>query len=113
MTYVRYEVEHGVTDQCADSHTKHPIDGVLVSNSVTAADDQQSTQRDDGDDSYGSCSVAVDCHIQTYVSSMSLIACSHRRHGQDKTVLSCLARVGCVNKPLQLRTCLCVCNNQN
>ena len=25
-------------------------------------------------------------------------ACSHRRHGQDKTVLSCLVRVSSVNK---------------
>ena len=28
---------------------------------------------------------------------LSLIACSHRRHGQDKTVLSCLLRVGSVD----------------
>jgi len=27
-----------------------------------------------------------------------LIACSHRRHGQQKTVLSCLVRVGGVNR---------------
>ena len=30
---------------------------------------------------------------------------SHRRHGQDKIVLSCLVRVGGVNKPLK---CVCV-----
>ena len=30
-------------------------------------------------------------------SLITVIACSHRRHGQDKTVLSCLVRVGGVN----------------
>ena len=37
--------------------------------------------------------------------SQRLIACSHRRHGQDKTVLSCLVRVGGVNWLLQSLQC--------
>ena len=35
-----------------------------------------------------------------YDDMLFLIACSHRRHGQDKTVLSCLVRVGGANKLL-------------
>ena len=37
-------------------------------------------------------------HGNTELLANSLTACSHRRHGQDKTRQSCLVRVGGVNK---------------
>jgi len=37
-----------------------------------------------------------------HVESNRLIACSYHRRGQDKTVLSCLVRVGGVNKLLDI-----------
>ena len=39
----------------------------------------------------------VSVATQGAVTLMTVIACSHRRHGQDKTRLSCLVRVGGVN----------------
>ena len=44
------------------------------------------------------CSDWTYCPVRRFV-----IACSHRRHGQDKTVLSCLVRVGDVNITRQFR----------
>jgi len=41
---------------------------------------------------------AVDSLVVATVVSIHVIACSHRRRGQDKTRLSCLVRVGGVNK---------------
>jgi len=40
----------------------------------------------------------IDCRVDLLPDGLTVMACSHRQHGQDKTVLSCLVRVGGVNK---------------
>ena len=58
-------MQQGVADECANAETKHQIDEVSVRIRVTESDDQQTTQRDDSDDKYGRCPVAVNCNVQT------------------------------------------------
>ena len=41
-----------------------------------------------------------------------LTACSHHRHGQDKTVLSCFVRVGGVNRIGDKTTQFCLVSTQ-
>ena len=45
-----------------------------------------------------SCKLKIGSRDQTKLSCFVSKLCSHHRHGQDKTVLSCLIRVGVVNK---------------
>jgi len=49
---MRNEVKEGVADQCANAKAKHQNEDVPVRSGVTELDNEQSTQRDDGDDEH-------------------------------------------------------------
>jgi len=55
------EMEHSGSDQRSHTKAQHRIDDLVVDGSVTKLDDHQAAQRDDGDDEYRNCSVAVHC----------------------------------------------------
>ena len=82
---MRYQMHHRIANQRPNSETKHQVDEVVVGGFVTQVDNQQATQRDDGDDNYGNCPVAVHympsshAYIQTISlkTFLNLLFCIH------------------------------------
>jgi len=76
-TYMWNKVKKGVANQRSDTKTEHSVDDVVVDGPLTKPDDQQSAQRDDGDDEYRNCSVAVHCiytHSNRFTQNVAYLA---------------------------------------